>query len=524
MELSDKIKWQILIRAAFLLTMGVSATILHVHYGESFSKMLIASLVVGILFCLITTAALYWLPKTSIHALAWVQIIWDIGYTSFLVHQTGGLYSAFVILLALQILTAAAVLSYRGALGATAGALLGFLAIASNQIGVENLSELRFLIRFMLVESLLLLFGGSVAGFFRGRENLAVSLREAESSLKDLSRLYSTIVENVPSGILYIDAAGFIQFMNSSAVRMLGGDWIHKNIKTTNLSALLRQEERFESEVFIGNQKKIFGHHRTVLPTEDSVIVFQDVTAFRNLENKVALQEKLASLGQLAAGIAHEIRNPLASLSGSIQVLKSELTLNAESERLMNIVLRETDRLDHLAHSFLSYARPNDLRAEDVDLSNLVSDVLTLARGAQQMTKGVQIRSQVPAHLHLVADPSQLKQILWNLVLNASQSMSGQGEVFLTAQERSHNGEDIVRLEVRDTGAGMDVETRKKIFDPFFTTKTGGTGLGLTLVYQMVKNHGGSIGVESELGKGTCFWVDFFKRGPKIQTEEAFVA
>jgi two-component system sensor histidine kinase PilS (NtrC family) len=231
----------------------------------------------------------------------------------------------------------------------------------------------------------------------------------------------------------------------------------------------------------------------------------------------MSLQERLATVGQLAAGIAHEIRNPLASLSGSIQLLKSESQLSPQSDKLMRIVLRETDRLDHLASSFLTYAKPSELSLEEVNLAKVFEEVVALVKNSKDFNHHkVQLGIQVDPSLQCKCDPRQLRQILWNLILNAIQAISTHGEVMISAFQ----DDEKIKISVKDSGEGISEEVKKRVFDPFYTTKAGGSGLGLALVYQMVKNHGGTLGVESRVGEGSLFWFELFREGPKSSSSE----
>jgi two-component system sensor histidine kinase PilS (NtrC family) len=218
--------------------------------------------------------------------------------------------------------------------------------------------------------------------------------------------------------------------------------------------------------------------------------------------------------------MAHEIRNPLAAISGAIQMLHQGGGgggSGEQSRRLMDIVLRETDRLNRLLTEFLEYARPGPLRRESLTLEETVAEVLAIFDASRPPETRVSV--SIEPGLRLCADPGQLRQLLWNLLLNAAQAMPDGGEIGIEAhasrppQERPGGGRNDgmegswVEIGVRDAGAGIPVEVQDRIFDPFFTTKPGGTGLGLATVHRIVEEHGGSIRVQSAAGKGTSFHV-----------------
>jgi signal transduction histidine kinase len=218
-------------------------------------------------------------------------------------------------------------------------------------------------------------------------------------------------------------------------------------------------------------------------------------------------QERLASVGSLAAGIAHEIRNPLASLSGSIQMLREELHLHTDSKHLMDIVLRETDRLNMIITEFLDYARPRPFGRERVDLDAILSETLALFRNGRECHDGIAVRTEMHPGVAVMGDAQRIRQVFWNLLINAAQAIDGRGTITVSAAPGEKGLAEEVIIVLADDGAGMPADDLKKIFDPFFTTKTNGTGLGLAIVYRIIEDHGGSISVTSRQGRGTSFTI-----------------
>ncbi len=211
----------------------------------------------------------------------------------------------------------------------------------------------------------------------------------------------------------------------------------------------------------------------------------------------------MALIGQLAAGIAHEIRNPLASISGAIQLLKEEKEVGQSSQRLMEIILAESGRLNRLITDFLLYAQPPKLNKKKVDIGALVDNTLEVFSRSPQWTKGIQLSKIMEPNIIIAADPQQLEQVLWNLFINAVDAMEGKGvlEVRTHKDGKGHT----VTLAVSDTGKGISAKDINKIFDPFFTTKEGGSGLGLSIVHKIIEIHGGDISAESRVHHGTTF-------------------
>lgn len=222
-------------------------------------------------------------------------------------------------------------------------------------------------------------------------------------------------------------------------------------------------------------------------------------------EEELRNKEKMAAIGELSQWIAHEIRNPLASLSGSIQMLREELLLDEKSRRLMEIALNETDRLNTIITDFLNYAKPRPLSLQLCEVNTIITEMITLLRNSRDYNEGIKIVEDLyQSKLELLLDPAQIKEVLWNLYMNAVQAMPDGGSLTVSSRK---GADRFVELRFSDTGCGIKEENLKKIFYPFFTTKNNGSGLGLAIVHRIVDEHGGKIKVESEEGKGTTFKV-----------------
>lgn len=510
----QKMKWLIGFRMAFIAMMATSSFVLNKFYGEGVAADIVTFMGSGAIFCLLSATASSLLGERWIKSQIVAQLVWDLGYTSVLVSITGGMYSAFVLLYCIYILFASMAMDTRGAIASSVGSALVFVAIAFRQLKGDSFVDPNYLPRLIFSASAILLFGGVVAWLFRNRERLARILEKTTADLRDLSDLHTAIVDHVSSGILYVDRHSKVLLMNRAASKILEASWVGKTLKDSEFSTMLNPEGRSESRIQTKSGSKILGHHFTRLPDGGYVVVFQDVTEIRELEEKLQLQDKLATVGQLAAGIAHEIRNPLASLSGSIQLMKSELKQGDTTDKLMSIILRETDRLDHLLQNFLNYAKPSSLYLENVKLYDLCKEVVDIAKNAPELKdRTFDIEIKMNRRLEAECDPKQLRQILWNLINNSVQATLGSGRIQIEAEELEGDGGPAVLFSVKDNGVGIPSASLNKIFDPFYTTKATGTGLGLALVYQMVKTHGGRVGVESEEGRGTKIWFEFPKKG-----------
>jgi two-component system sensor histidine kinase PilS (NtrC family) len=265
------------------------------------------------------------------------------------------------------------------------------------------------------------------------------------------------------------------------------------------------------------------------------VVIFQDVTDVVAMESDLTRSERLAAVGELAAKIAHEIRNPLASISGSVQILESDLDVAGESKRLMGIVVREADRLSNLITDFLRYARPAPTVPVTVDVDELFADLIHMIEN--NLPENVKLHGEVQPGLRVACDADQLSQTLWNLATNAIQAMPDGGHLGIDvhvrlapASQEQRGGDreasqgsptsgagaselptgakmDWLEIEISDTGCGIPEDVRDDIFEPFFTTKQGGTGLGLPTVHRIVENHGGELQLDSQPGAGSTFRI-----------------
>jgi two-component system sensor histidine kinase PilS (NtrC family) len=250
-------------------------------------------------------------------------------------------------------------------------------------------------------------------------------------------------------------------------------------------------------------------------------LIFQDITKFKEMEEQMKRFDKMAAVGLLAAGMAHEIRNPLASLSGSIQMLKSELQLDRSQQKLMEIILRESERLNALITDFLLFAQPPQTNKRSWEIRKVIEETIDLFIHSPSFHEGIRIhRPSTRENFQATIDPDQMKQVFWNLLTNAAQAMFNGGEIRVHLGKQNgiswetglpfpiqKKGKEWVKISITDSGNGITGQEKEKIFEPFFTTKENGTGLGLSIVHKIIENHNGVIKVESELGKGSTFTV-----------------
>ena len=229
------------------------------------------------------------------------------------------------------------------------------------------------------------------------------------------------------------------------------------------------------------------------------------------MENHVKRVEKMAAVGEMAAGLAHEIKNPLASLTGSIQLLKEDIQYDPDHDRLMRIILREADRLSSLANNFLLYARPPAGKVEAIELERVLIETAELFEKDASNDGRITTTKKLQSNIWISMDPVHLRQILWNLLLNASEAIEGEGVIDIEMYELKSKRACI---KITDNGCGMSADELKSIFDPFFTTKPTGTGLGLSIVHRILEAYDFWMNVESEADKGTTLTLHFKQMEP----------
>jgi len=238
-----------------------------------------------------------------------------------------------------------------------------------------------------------------------------------------------------------------------------------------------------------------------------SILIFQDLTEIRQMEENLEKSKRLALIGEMAAGLAHEMRNPLASITGSIELLRRNLALKDTDDRLMQIILRGKDQLDNFVRDFLLLAKPIPVVREVVDVNATAADVLENMKLSKDWTNEIKIDCSLAPKVAAFANREQLRQVVQNLVLNAVQAMKEGGVLSLATKLMQINHKEVVEIRVADTGLGIEEKDLKKVFEPFFTDKEKGTGLGLTIVGRIVDGYGGKIEITSRINQGTVCTV-----------------
>lgn len=443
----------------------------------------------------------------AVHA----QLSWDLLFVTAVIYLTGGIESIYSFLYVLIILA--------GSLFLPLGQLL-IVASAATILhgGLLDLQHYRYLPMFgsqpfpanihapdvlyaIITHASAFFLSALLSGYLAERLRRSEAVREQrEIDFGELERLNQAILANITSGLMVVNPAGRIRSFNLAASRITGyrlEEAYNQPVEQllAGLANDLRSVRRGEAKCRGKDGGELtLGYSCT--PFQDlsgkhlgHLVAFQDLTEVKMLEEQLKRTDRLAAVGRLASGLAHEIRNPLASISGSVQLLREDTGFSEENRRLMGIVLKEVDRLNLLLSDFLNFARPAPVQPETFDLAALLDELGDLLRCDAQANR-VRIEADYQRPIMLYADRQKLRQVLWDLLLNAVQAAAAGGTVRIGCRT---GGREIY---VEDSGPGIDENARDRIFEPFFTTKEKGTGLGLANAFANVEAHHGRLYVE----------------------------
>jgi len=358
-------------------------------------------------------------------------------------------------------------------------------------------------------------------------------LVEKESAFNQLDLLYRSIIESIDAGILTIDLEGRIKSFNRAAEHITG--WSFTSVENRRLQDIFPAwkelsvnsfnddngsiKGRFEMPaVVIQDRRLILGCALSALRDNSSqkigdILIFQDLTKVKEMEAVSERNRRLAFVGEMAAGLAHEIRNPLASISGSIQMLMKESSMGTTEGRLMQVIMRGKDQLEGFVKDFLLLARHNRGPHHEVLIGGVIGEVLEAARVMPDWNSNIEISDTLEEGCAIKGNREEMRQLIWNLILNAAQAMPEGGRLAVGVRKKNLETHEGLEIIVADNGVGITDENKKMIFEPFFTTKERGTGLGLAIVMRIVNSYGGNLLLESTSGIGTKFVIWFPKTG-----------
>ncbi|MES1241120.1 MAG: ATP-binding protein [Acidobacteriota bacterium] len=482
-------------------------------------------------------------------AQAYIQFFGDLLLITLMVYYLGGIESPFSMLYLIVIAVASTLLQRRAGISVASGAnacyailVLGlyFHKLPTPPGAPETVPVFR------LVYSLAVhCFGFYAVALLTSY--LAHNVARAESELKekrehlaDLEVVHRDVIQSISSGLITSDLDGRVTSLNQAGVAILGrqeSDMVGRTILESGLASAERWAEltaasqgqrtlRAEAELERDGDTQYVGFSISQLTDADGrhrgyIVIFQDFTRWRKLEGELRIKDRMAAVGELAAGLAHEIGNPLAAISGSVQMLSSSATsasTTPSQRRLIDILLKESQRLDRTIKGFLRFARPRERSSVPFDIARLLAENCELLRNSAEVSERHRIEVRLePPSASVIADPDQVSQIFWNLARNSLRAMPDGGTLTVVGRL----DEDHYRMQVIDTGRGMSEEQRANLFHPFQSFFDGGTGIGMAIVYRIVQEHGGRLLVDTRQGGGTTITVELPASRPAAQTAPA---
>lgn len=536
-HLKKQIQWLLFFRVLFLsLMLGISV-LLQTKDPSIFLPPLhyLAYFIAGIyLFTILSALALRMIQCYS--RFGYLQITLDALLVTILVFSTGGSQSVFTVVYFFPIVMGAFMLFRRGSLlfAALSTLLFGALLLieysghASRfvQAYPNQLANFQMLLHYFTIYSLTFFLVAILSSMLSTRlQKTEAELFQTASNYDRLSFLYKQIFDDINTGIITVDADNRVTSFNRAAELITGysaneiiGQELPRAFPDLE-TALLYDARRHMATIPRKSGETIpVGYSCSRLNAQDDnengyVYTLQDLSQIKKMEAQVQQAEKMATIGEMAAGIAHELRNPLAAISGAVQLLDSETQGNSINKRLFDIIMRESDRLDATIHEFLLFSKPVNPEKQWFSLQALVQEAVETLAQDPGWNPALNLDLDIPAKLECWADPQMIRQVLLNLITNSANACRNMenGKIMLRAEATTTGDEETpetsILLEITDNGHGIPENIRDSIFEPFFTTRETGTGLGLAIVRQIVHSHGGEISLRDYQPQGTIFTV-----------------
>ena len=541
--IDSRLRWLMLSRVAIVTFLLMVTTFIKFQKTEIFPEKALTSLYA---LCAITyflsLAYLLLLKLVKKNRLSiYIQALTDVVLITFLVYITGGISSIYSVFYPLVIIYAVLFLERRGGLiiASASGILYGLLLDLEyygiihpiNAMAVHDYDMgAGYVFSRIFIHLLSFYIIGLLASFVVEQERrVRTLLAEKETAFDQLDLLHRSIIESVETGIMTINRQGRIKSFNKAAEEISG--FTFADVENRNIVEVFPGFAEVQEKIKEDDDKRSSKSRYNIEFTRDKnnklilsclvstlkdstgkrigdIVIFQDITSLIEMEEALEKSKRLAIIGEMAAGLAHEMRNPLASLSGSIQILKRDLQLTEVDEKLMQIILRGKDQLDRVIKDFLLLARPAPGERETVFIKEIIEGVIESIQYLPDWNDGIRVCLELSDNLSVYANRTEIREVIWNLVINAVQSMPEGGELSVETK-KIYDGARGESLEIRvsDTGYGIDDKYLGRIFEPFFTTKERGTGLGLAIVNRIIEGYTGRILIRRGIEKGTCCMV-----------------
>ena len=540
-----RLRYLMLLRVAFVTFLLGIATFLEIKGEDLLPEISLLSLYLVIITSYILSLFYFFLLNLTknIKITLYIQAICDVLMITGLVYATGGISSVYAVFYTLVIIYSVLFLERRGGLIIASACSICYGLLLDLEyykiltplyaiVSQDNPFTAGYVFSRIIIYILSFYLIAFLAIFVVEQEKKTRTLlQEKETAFDQLDLLHRSIIESVDTGILTINLRGQIKSFNRAAEEITG--YSFAEVEDKNIVDLFPEYGGLLENIHTGDhpdsqqsrvEMYVESHEKKPLTLGCSVsflndgtgkrigdiLVFQDLTAIKKMELILEKNRRLAFIGEMAAGLAHEMRNPLASISGSIQVLHKSLPLNETDERLMQIILRGKDQLESFMRDFLLLSRPTPGIPEMIKITDIIEDILESIRYLPDWRDDIQVIKSLQDHLPFIrANKTEIRQLIWNVLMNAIQSMPNGGRVTIeTGKDTTDiSAGQFLEIKISDNGQGIMENDLGKIFEPFYTTREKGTGLGLAIVNRIVEGHAGKIKVDSRSGEGTTFTI-----------------
>jgi len=562
-ELRSRIKWLTIVRVIMVTFIMLSVIFIR-RVGDTpleHTSLIALFYTIGAIYAASAAYGLAFRFSDKLFTQASVQFSLDPFFITAIIYVTGGVNSVFTFLYIFSIFGASIILERKWAMivASLSGILYGTLVdlqfyeiihpfqLVTRPLARYDASGVFFIILSNFAAFYVVAFLGS---HLQGQLDRArLKLKQQSKDMMELEALNDRIVESIGSGLITLDNAGRIVSMNTAAQKIL--ELSYSQVFQEPLTSVIPEmmggarsdsEEGVKSfktprgEITISTKKGerlCLGFSISTLTSVEgmeigNIMIFQDITKIKEMQEEVKKLERLAMMGTLAAGMAHEIKNPLGAMSGAFQMLRKEDPGSPIANRLVSIIEREMSRLKDLLNEFLWLSKPVRETGESamVALEPIVADTITLIQSKLKLDGQVSFERNIPENFHVYVNESHFRQVVWNLMLNALEAMDNRGRISVSAEQvfmdkEKGTGESYSKISFTDSGCGIPENIRGRITEPFFTTKDAGTGLGLAVVQQIVNTHQGRMDVTSQDGQGTTFSVYLPFRGAVTTADAA---